>query len=96
MDRIADGASFPDGAGKRFLAVDVQTSSGRYYSRDGMPLVGHRQLHGIKVAATNQLTKVKIGRTIAVAISLVHCLLGVFSMALVNIANGHHLHFWLA
>jgi hypothetical protein len=96
MDRVAYGTSFTDGAGKRFLTVDVKARSGRCYSWDGVPLVRHCQLYCIEVASTNQLAKIKIGCTITVAISLVNCFLGSVSMCLINIANGHHLHFRLA
>jgi hypothetical protein len=59
-------------------------------------MVRHRQLYGIEIAATDQLTKILVGPAVAVAVLLIDYLLGAVKMTLVYVADGYHLHFRLA
>jgi hypothetical protein len=70
----------------------VKTGAGRFDGGNCVPVIGHRQLYGIEVAATDQLTKINIGAAVAVAVLLVYYFFGAVKMTLVDIADGYHLH----
>jgi len=96
MYGIADGAPLANGAGQRFLSVNIQARSGCRDSGNRMPVVGHRQLHSIEIAPPDQLAKVMIGCAALVAVLVVNDLFGPVAMALVDVADGDHLHFGFA
>ena len=76
--------------------MNVEARSGRCDGRYRVPLVGHRQQYRVEVAAADQVAEVQVCRAIAVAVPVVHYLLGPVSVVLVHVTDSHHLHFGFA
>ena len=89
--RIADGPPFRQGAGQRFLAVDIETGFRGGDGGDGVPMVRQRDAHSIEVLPGVHLLESRIRGAIGVSVRRIDHVLGLREVILVDVANRHDL-----
>ena len=91
LDGFDDGLLLGDGAGQRFLAVDVLLVLGGFGGDQGVPIVRHGQHDGVDVLAGHHLAVIVVGLAVLVLVVAVDLVQGLLEMVLVQVAGGDDL-----
>ena len=91
LDGFDDGLLLGDGAGERFLAVDVLLRVGGGGGQDRVRMVRHREHHGVNILAREHLAIIVVRLAVFVAVVGVDVVERALEPVLVQIANGDDL-----
>ena len=91
MDRVADSPTLADRTCEGLLTVNVEARSCRGDCGQGVPVVRQGELDGVEVASAYQLAVVEVRFAVGILVCLIDYPLGLVAMALINVADGHHL-----
>ena len=91
LDGLHNGLLFGDGAGKRFLPVNVLLIPGRLGGDERVPMIRHGEHHRVDVRAGHHLAVIVIGFAVLVFVFLVNLVRGRFQVILVDVAGSDHL-----
>ena len=86
-----NGLLLGNGAGQRFLAVNVLLVPGGFDGDQGMPMVRHGQHHGVNVLARHHLAVIVVGLAVLVLVMAVDLVQRLLEMVLVQVAGGDDL-----